>query len=38
MGFTRCLIPAGNLKRLPDFEGIEISGVGTVSEAVESLF
>jgi DNA repair protein RadA/Sms len=38
MGFTRCLVPAGNLKRLPDFEGIEISGVRTVSEAVESLF
>jgi len=38
MGFTRCLVPAGNLKRLPDFEGIEISGVQTVSEAVESLF
>jgi len=38
MGFTRCLAPASNLKRLPDIKGIEIMGVRTVSEAVESLF
>ena len=38
MGFTRCLAPASNLKRLPEIKGIEITGVRTVSEAIESLF
>ena len=38
MGFTRCLVPAGNLKRLPEIKGIEIVGVKTVSEVVENLF
>jgi DNA repair protein RadA/Sms len=38
MGFTRCLVPASNLKRLPDIAGIEITGVRTVSEVVENLF
>ena len=38
MGFTRCLAPASNLKRLPDMDGIEILGVKTVSEAIENLF
>ena len=38
MGFTRCLVPASNLKRLRATEGIEIAGVRTVSEAVENLF
>ena len=38
MGFMRCILPHGNLKRLPDMEGIEIAGVRSVSEAVEALF
>jgi DNA repair protein RadA/Sms len=38
MGFTRCLVPQSNLKRLPDIEGIDIVGVRTVSEVVENLF
>jgi DNA repair protein RadA/Sms len=38
MGFSRCLVPASNLKRLPEIEGIEITGVKTVSEVVEHLF
>ena len=38
MGFTRCLAPASNLKRLRAIKGIEIVGVKTVSEAVENLF
>ena len=38
MGFTRCLVPVSNLKRLPAIEGIEIMGVKTVSEVVENLF
>ena len=38
MGFTRCLAPASNLKRLPEIKGIEITGVRSVSEAIENLF
>jgi DNA repair protein RadA/Sms len=38
MGFTRCLVPDTNLKRIPKIEGIEISGVKTVGEAIEALF
>jgi DNA repair protein RadA/Sms len=38
MGFTRCLAPESNLKRLSDIKGIEITGIRTVSEAVENLF
>jgi DNA repair protein RadA/Sms len=38
MGFTRCLVPQSNLKRLPDIERIDIVGVRTVSEVVENLF
>jgi DNA repair protein RadA/Sms len=38
MGFTRCLIPESNLKRLSDPDDIEITGVKTVSEAIENLF
>jgi DNA repair protein RadA/Sms len=38
MGFSRCLLPKSNLKRLPDIDGIEIQGVKTVSEVVENLF
>ena len=38
MGFNRCIVPQSNLKRLPAMEGVEITGVSTVSEAVESLF
>jgi DNA repair protein RadA/Sms len=38
MGFTRCLVPQSNLKRLPDIKGIEITGVRTISEVVENLF
>jgi len=38
MGFTRCLLPNSNLKRMTRIEGIEVTGIGTVSEAVETLF
>jgi DNA repair protein RadA/Sms len=38
MGFNRCIVPQSNLKRIPAMEGVEITGVSTVSEAVESLF
>jgi len=38
MGFTRCLVPDTNLKRIPKIGGIEITGVKTVVEAIEALF
>jgi DNA repair protein RadA/Sms len=38
MGFTRCLIPRGNLKRFAATRGMEIVGVETVSQAIEALF
>ncbi|MGD8521555.1 MAG: DNA repair protein RadA [Desulfobacterales bacterium] len=38
MGFTRCLVPDSNLKRILKKDGIEISGVKTVEGAVEELF
>jgi DNA repair protein RadA/Sms len=38
MGFTRCLIPRGNLKRFEAPQGMEIVGVETVSQAIETLF
>jgi DNA repair protein RadA/Sms len=38
MGFTRCLVPASNLKRLAAAGGLEIAGVRTITEVVENLF
>jgi DNA repair protein RadA/Sms len=38
MGFNRCVLPYSNLRRLPAIEGIDIAGVSSVSEAIESLF
>jgi len=38
MGFKRCLVPDSNLKRIPDIDGIEVAGIKTVPEAVETLF
>ena len=38
MGFTRCLVPESNLKRLAAAGGLEIAGVRTISEVVENLF
>ena len=38
MGFTRCLVPDSNLKRIPKKDGIQIRGVKTVEGAVEELF
>ncbi len=38
MGFSRCLLPKSNLRRLPDIDGIEIEGVKTVSDVVDKLF
>jgi DNA repair protein RadA/Sms len=38
MGFKRCLVPDSNLKRIPDIDGVEVAGIKTVPEAVETLF
>ncbi|UCD31304.1 MAG: DNA repair protein RadA, partial [Desulfobacterales bacterium] len=38
MGFTRCLIPQSNAKRMAGIKKIEIIGVTHVEEAVEELF
>jgi DNA repair protein RadA/Sms len=38
MGFTRCVAPAGSLKRLPNPGEIELEGVDSVTAAVELLF
>ena len=38
MGFKRCLVPDSNLKRIPDIDGVEVSGIKKVSEAVDTLF
>ena len=38
MGFTRCLIPQSNRKRLADIDGIGITGIRNISEGIDSLF
>ena len=38
MGFTRCLVPQSNLKRMTKIIEIELTGVKTISEAMEELF
>lgn len=38
MGFTRCLVPEINLKRMSDIDGIDLVGIRTVADAVEILF
>ena len=38
MGFTRCLVPHSNLKRMTEIKGIEFIRIKTVSEAMEGLF
>ena len=38
LGFRKCLIPKSNLSRMTGTAEIELHGVGTVSEAVETLF
>jgi len=38
MGFTRCLVPESNVKRMSSIKNIEITGIKTVSDAIETLF
>jgi DNA repair protein RadA/Sms len=38
MGFTRCLLPGSNLKRMSKIKGIEVIGIHNISQAMEVLF
>jgi DNA repair protein RadA/Sms len=38
MGFTRCLVPESNINRMSSIKDIEITGIKTVSDAIEMLF
>ena len=38
MGFERCLLPDDNLKHLKRPDTMELVGVGTISDVVDSLF
>jgi DNA repair protein RadA/Sms len=38
MGFTRCLLPESNVRRMTRIDGIEVIGIQTVAQAVETLF
>ncbi|MEK6302780.1 MAG: DNA repair protein RadA [Acidobacteriota bacterium] len=38
MGFTRCVVPSGNLAGLDYDDGIEVVGVRNVADALEALF
>ena len=38
MGFTRCLVPASNLKRMTPPDDIDLIGIKTVEDAIEWLF
>ena len=38
MGFTRCLLPKSNLKRMTHIKGIEVIGIADVAGAMEILF
>lgn len=37
MGFRRCILPATNLRDLPGEKGVELTGVSSLAEAVDSL-
>jgi len=38
LGFTRCILPKGNLKGLKAPKGMVVVGVGTIAEAMEKFF
>ncbi len=38
MGFTRCLLPESNLKRVNGDPGLELLGIKNISQAMESIF
>ncbi|MBI5886201.1 MAG: DNA repair protein RadA [Deltaproteobacteria bacterium] len=38
LGFTRCILPRDNVKKMKPFKGMALEGVFTVAEAMEKLF
>ena len=38
MGFGACVVPKSNLQRMSRVKGLQLMGVGTVKEAIETLF
>jgi len=38
MGFTQCLLPEGNMKRMTEIRGIEVRGIKTIADAMDMLF
>jgi DNA repair protein RadA/Sms len=38
MGFTRCILPRNNLKRLTEIDGMALAGITNVEEGMEHLF
>jgi DNA repair protein RadA/Sms len=38
MGFTRCLLPAGNMKHMKPLKDFDVTGFKTIAEAMENLF
>lgn len=38
MGFSRCLLPKNNLKRLAQLKGMVLTGIRNVAEGIENLF
>ena len=38
MGFTRCILPRNNLKRLTEIDGMVLTGITNVEEGIENLF
>ncbi|RII28902.1 MAG: DNA repair protein RadA [Geobacter sp.] len=38
LGFSRCLMPAGNIKQVKGIKGLELVGVKSVEETMEKLF
>lgn len=38
MGFSRCLVPESNLRRMTAVTGIDLVGIQTVTQAVEAIF
>jgi DNA repair protein RadA/Sms len=38
MGFTRCVVPRGNLRQTGRVEGLHVEGAATVSDVIEALF
>jgi len=38
MGFTRCILPRNNLKRLTEITGMDLTGITNIEDGMENLF